>query len=80
MYNNEANDNDNWQDFIHTHDIGLPLAFFSFIKVATITRPDGVEYIEKTWKNYCATLGINPENKYVDMQDTFDVANKNRES
>jgi hypothetical protein len=80
MYGNNMPDDKAWQQFISEQDIGLPLAFFSMIKVATITRLEGVKCIEETWKNYCEVLGINPENKYVDMQDTFDVANKNRES
>lgn len=77
MYSNDKSIDENWQDFIRYEDIALPLAFFALIKVASVSRPEGVKHIEDTWIRYCTNLGIDPDGRYADLTDTFETANRN---
>lgn len=66
MYRNEPL----FRKFCATQDIGLPLSYVVATGLADIT-PDGQEFVNETWNNYCAWLRIDPNEKYETLEETF---------
>ena len=79
VYSEDTSLDEGWKDFFTINDIGLPLAFFAHMKVATVTKPDGVSYVEKTWERFCELLSIDPDGRYADVQDMFEISSRVRD-
>lgn len=64
----EATWNIDLNDFRDYNDLGLPLAY-SVDKDLIEIKEDGKKYIEETWGNLCAMLGVDSEEKFEDSED-----------
>jgi len=72
-YSEDESMEEGWKEYFSLFDIGLPLAFMAQVGIAEPTEK-GKEYIDKAWEAYCNNLGINSEEKYESIKETFDVA------
>lgn len=66
-------DDDVWQQFFSWADVGLPLAYMSWQGLASV-KPEGKQYIEDVWVEFCKTIAIDPSAKYSILKDTFDAS------
>jgi hypothetical protein len=65
-----------WKDFMLSNDIGLPASFMSWQGMAKITDI-GKPFIEDTWNIYCLALGIDPDDRWDTMEQTFEASAAN---
>ncbi len=76
-YSEDESLEEGWKEYFSLFDIGLPLAFMTQVGIAEPTEK-GKEYIDKAWEAYCNNLGINSEENYESIKETFDVAREDQ--
>jgi hypothetical protein len=58
-----------YEEFTRNNDIGLPLAYLNTNGLAIPTK-QGVEFVEKTWADFLATVGVD-DNGYKNLSDVI---------
>jgi len=61
-------DNPELKDFIEYNDLGLPLAYLIHTDLAIVTD-DGAPYVEETFNLLCASLDLDVEAEYVNLNE-----------
>jgi hypothetical protein len=74
-YKSDSSRSEGWLSFFDWNDVGLPMAYLAFSEFVTIKR-DKKYFIEETWVSYCEVLGIDPDEKYLTVEDTFNESRK----
>ncbi len=64
-------DNETWAEFFTWSDVGLPIAYFTWRGYIS-AKEEGKKTVEETWRVFCEMIEIDPEAKYLDLNDAFD--------
>jgi hypothetical protein len=70
-YKEQAQEHQAWREFFEYADLGLPLAYLAWTDMCNI-KPDGKRIILDTWTTLCEVLSVDPDDKYLDLEDLFD--------
>jgi hypothetical protein len=63
-------DDEGWQEYFRWADVGLPLAYMSWQGIVSV-KPDGKQFVEDAWVEFCNVISIDPNGKYSNLKDAF---------
>lgn len=66
---------EDWQDFISLHDLGLPAAVLVVNGGATLTDI-GIAFVDETWQALCNELGVDHYGNYESLESLISFANE----
>jgi hypothetical protein len=72
----ESSWNEELQDFRHSNDIGLPLAYMVHQDLTT-ANDKGEMFIESTWEDLCSYLRIDYKKEYKSSDEMIEESTRN---